>query len=214
MTNELDDINTVADYPPNTKQLNQIGRPVKPKDSGLQLKIAKSARLGISFYMQYTKLNGQSGTYELQRYSFRNHKGRRLLYAWDLNDKQIKCFATQNIKSVQQLQIQHKRLWTIEMGNDPQQLQYWKNQKRKTAQQKRAEERNKKAKQLGQTISKDQLDKRKAMTDQIASGIDIDNIKLDMGKQVGPIVKTLSRGHKRTVVPRTTKGTIKPFGVV
>ena len=132
--------------------LNQIGSPVPPKQQGIQLGIAKTARKGISCRISYTKKSGQFNVYDVQRYSFRQHKGVTYFYGWDLKSNGIKSFIADNISNVTQLATPHRRLWVVQMGNDPQQVDYWQKQRLKTEQQKAAQEARQEALQQAQDI--------------------------------------------------------------
>ena len=233
----LSQIKTNLKYKQGTPLLKQIGTPVKPQQSGIQLQIARTARNGNSRQISYTKRRGQFGVYQVQRYSFRQYKGIIYFYGWDIKTRGIKSFILDGISNVVQLNIPHRRLWVVQMGNDPQQEQYWQKQRRKTKEQKAAQKIRQQAKQIGQQQRQDtiqdtqrrrqdalkDMDARQRIRDQAGKYMsrqqilgDTDQIIRDIQDDIQPIIKTIRRNTEQINPnePPTPGGPQSPFGVV
>lgn len=159
-------------YKRGTPLLMEMGRRIKPRQQdSIQLAIAKSARHGKSCQISYTKLNEQFGVYDVQRYSFRQYKGIRYFYGYDIHQGHIKSFISMRISNVSQLDTPHKRLWIVQMGNDPQVIKYWKAQRKKTPQQKRAQQAGKTAQQTGQQVAQQAQQNRQPTRQDIVNDV-------------------------------------------
>jgi predicted DNA-binding transcriptional regulator YafY len=91
----------------------------------IRTEIAAAAQAHHYITLRYKKTTtGEIKRYIVAPYSYRfmkskkTNKRRKALYAYDSDDKHIKCFYTKNIKGVENMTKRFRPKWVVEIGVD------------------------------------------------------------------------------------------------